>query len=76
MERGNDREELEVGHVGCINRERNPLWGHTAAKGEGWLLGVGNGRTWVEKIGLFDGGKDVEVREGGEDEDADDALYR
>jgi hypothetical protein len=74
MERKNDREELELGRVGSIDRQRNPLWGYTAAKGEGWLLGVKDG--WLEKIGLLDGGEDVEVREGSEDEDADDALYR
>lgn len=76
MERENDRKELEPGRVRSIDGQRNPLWGHTAAKGEDWLLDVGNGRTGLEKIGLLDGGKDVEVREGGENEDADDALYR
>jgi len=76
MERESDREELELGRVGSIDRQRNPLWGHAAAKGEGWLLGLKDGWTWLKKIGLLDGGKDVEVREGGEDEDADDALYR
>ena len=76
MDRENDGQELEPGRVRSIDRERNPLWGHTTTKGEDWLLGVGNGRTRLEKIGLLDGGKNVEVGEGGENEDADDALYR
>ena len=73
--RENDWEELEPGRVGRVNGERDPLWGHAAAEREGGLLGLGDGWAGLEKIGLLDGGEDVEVGEGGEDEDADDTLY-
>ena len=75
LEGENDREELEPGRVGRVNGQGDPLWGYAAAEGEGGLLGLGDGRAGLEKVGLLDGGEDVEVGEGGEDEDADDTLY-
>jgi len=75
LERENNREEFEPGRVGCVDGERYPLWGDTAAKREGGLLCVRDGRTGLEKIRLLDGGEDVEVGEGGDDEDAYDAFY-
>jgi len=74
--RENDWEELEPGCVGRVSGQGDPLRGHAAAECEGGLLGVGDGRAGLEKIRLLNGGEDVEVGEGGEDEDADNTFYR
>ena len=76
LERENEREELEPGRVWRIDRQGDPLWGDTAAKSEGGLLGIGHRRAGLEKIRLLDSGEDVEVRERGEHKHAYDTLYR